>query len=251
VLQELLKLLRMFADWTPEPIAGKSFVMTHPNPNIFNCLVSDDGSVRAILDWHGAKAEPPSIGNESYPLWLMRDWDLTVYGWTEEMEHRIKDEDWMLEGSPDTLEFYRNIYVQCIANLRPESKNARLTRNSPLFRHLLVSMFSLGRARKILDEVMKRVVKNGNDNSWPLNPSNTGKDNNDSENHSSAKENDAIGQDNSPKETEDKAEHGGIEADIDEEHLVDICGFLKALDKDGMCKNQEKLLEAGFHALFS
>ncbi|KAJ5192145.1 Aminoglycoside phosphotransferase [Penicillium cf. viridicatum] len=257
VLQkELLKLLRMFADWTPEPIAGKSFVVTHPNPNIFNFLVSDDGSVRAILDWHGAEAEPPSIGNEAYPLWLMRYWDPTVYGWTEEMEHEVEDEDWVWEDSPDTLEFYRNVYAQCIANLRPESKNARLTRNSPLFQHLMMamggSMFSLGRARKILDEVMKRVVKNGDDNSWPLNPSNNDKkDDNDSENHSSAKENDATGHDNSPKETEDKAEHGGIEADIDEEHLVDIRGFLEALDKDGLCEHQEKLLKAGFHALFS
>ncbi|KAJ9483752.1 hypothetical protein VN97_g9642 [Penicillium thymicola] len=234
--RELLKLLRMFADWTPEPIAGKSFVMAHPNPNIFNFLVSDDGSVRAILDWHNAQAEPPSIGNEAYPLWLMLDWDPTVYGWTKDME---QDENRYAEDSPDTLGFYRNVYAQCIANMRPESQNAKLTRNSPLFAHLVWAMtgsvFSVRKASKILDEVMKQVEKNEDGNSWPFNPSNIDKkDDNDSKHRTCSKEKDATGHDNSPKEAEDKAEHDGIGADIEGHNEVDIQEFLKALDKDGL-----------------
>lgn len=256
---ELLKLLRMFADWTPEPIAGKSFVMAHANCNIFSFIVSDDGSVRGILNWHNTQADPPSIGNEAYPLWLMRDWDPTIYGWTEEMEHGIKSEELCWEDSPDTLEFYRNVYAQCIASLRPESENAKLTRNSPLFIHLMMamqgSMFSIGTASKIFNEVMKRVEKNEDDHSWPFNPSNNDKKhNNDSENSTSSKGKYATGQNNSPNETEDEAEHGGIKADIDEEDEedeVDICEFIRALDRDGLCEHQEKLLKAGFHALFS
>ncbi|KAJ5856832.1 hypothetical protein N7455_007726 [Penicillium solitum] len=237
---ELLKLLRMFADWTPEPIAGKSFVMTHPDCNIFNFIVSDDGSVRGILNWHNTQADPPSIGNEAYPLWLMRDWDPSIYGWTEEMEHG-KEQCW--EDSPDTLEFYRNVYAQCIASLRPESENAKLTRNSPLFIHLMMamqgSMFSMGTANKIFNEVMKRVEKNEG-HSWPFNPSNNDKKhNNDSENSASSKEKHATGQDNSPNMTEDEAEHGGIEADIDEqdEDEVNICEFIRALDRNGLCEH--------------
>lgn len=259
---ELLKLLRMFADWTPESIAGKSFVMTHPNRNIFNFIVSDDGSVRAILDWHSTLARPPSVGNEAYPLWLMRDWDPTIYGWTEEMERGIKNGKWVWEDSPDTLEFYRDVYAQCIANLRPESENAKLTRNSPLYIHLMMTMqgsiFSMGTARKIFNEVRKRVQKNEGDHSWPFNSSNNDKKHDDdSENNASSKEKDAIGQDNSPNETEDKAEHGGIEADIDEqdeedeEDEVDICEFIAALDKYGLSEHQEKVLKEGFQALFS
>ena len=97
--------------------------------------------------------------------------------------------------------------------------------------------------------------KNEGDHSWLFNPSNNDKKHdNDSENNASSKEKDATGQDNSPKETEDKAEHGDIEADIDEqdeEDEVDICEFIRALDRDGLCEHQEKLLKAGFHALFS
>ncbi|KAI2720996.1 hypothetical protein CBS147332_4236 [Penicillium roqueforti] len=237
----LQKLLRMFVDWTPEPNGGKSFVLSHPNPNIFNFLVSEDGSVRAILDWHGAHTSSPSIGNESYPLWLMRDWDPSVYIWSEEMEQGIHDEENVWEDSPDTLKFYQNVYAQCIADLRPESENAKVTRNSVLFQHLMMAtgdpMFSLGITEKILLEVMKRVDKNSN--------------NKDSGNSGSSKEH-LTGDHSSPNETED-AGHGGIEADMDgedEDEFFDIYEFLQGLSKDGLCEHRQKLFKKGFQALF-
>ncbi|KGO74995.1 Aminoglycoside phosphotransferase [Penicillium italicum] len=256
----LLKILRMFADWTPEPSGGKSFVLSHANPNIFSFLVSEDGSVRAILDWHGAGPEPPSIGNEAYPLWLMRDWDPTVYRWTEEMDQGINDENYFWEDSPDKLEFYRNVYAQCIANLRPESENAKVTRNSPLFTHLSMatesSTFRFGISFKILEEVVKRVEKNTDDDSWPPSfglSNNNNKDDKDSKNLASNKEKDATGDHSSPNEAEDDAEHGDIEADNDEEDKdepLDICDFLEGVDKYGLSEHQQQLLRAGFNALF-
>jgi hypothetical protein len=251
----LLKLLRMFVDWTPESSDGKSFVLCHPNPNIFNFLVAEDGSVRAILDWHGAHANPPSIGNEQYPLWLMRDWDPTVYMWSEDMERREHDEDYMWEDSPDTLEFYRNVYAQCIANLRPESENAKLTRNSPLFQHLMTAtshtLFSLGQAGKIFDEVVKRVEKHVDDNSCPASVDSPNENEKDNKKDSSSKE-DASCDHNSPDETEDHVEHGSIEADRDEdedEHF-DMDEFIKSLGRDGLSEHRKKLFKAGFEALF-
>ncbi|KAJ5382181.1 Aminoglycoside phosphotransferase [Penicillium concentricum] len=195
-----LKLLRMFVDWIPKSIGEESFVLSHPGPNIFNFLVSEDGSVRAILDWDGAQAVPPSLGNETYPSWLMRDWCPPVYIWSEEMEQGINGENCVWEDSPDMLEFYRNVYAQCIANLLPESENTKLTRNSLLFEHLQMAtadlMFNTGITTKILGEVRKQ-VKNLDD-SQSFNPSNNNKkDNNDNENHSSAKE-DATADHNSP-----------------------------------------------------
>ncbi|CAG8138350.1 unnamed protein product [Penicillium nalgiovense] len=251
----LLKLLRMFVDWTPRSSEGKSFVLRHPNPNIFNFLVAEDGSVRAILDWHHARANPPSIGNEQYPLWLMRDWDPTVYMWNEDMEQGDHDEDYMLEDSPDTLEFYRNVYAQCIANLRPEGDNAKLTRNSVLFQHLMVaarkSPFSLGQTGKILGEVMKRVEKHVDDNSCLASFDSPSDNEKDSEKDSSSKE-DAACDDNSPDETGDHVEDGGIDADRneDEDEYFDISEFLEALDRDGLCEHRQRRFKAGFEALF-
>ncbi|OQE20218.1 hypothetical protein PENFLA_c017G09570 [Penicillium flavigenum] len=216
---------------------------------------SDDGSVRAILDWHGAYANQPIIGNEQYPLWLMRDWDPTAYMWSEDMERRDHDEDYMREDSPDTLEFYRNVYAQCIANLRPESENAKLTRNSALFQHLMMAatktLFSLGQTGKILDEVMKRVEKHVDDNSCPASLDSPNDNEKDNKKDSSSKENAACDH-NSPSETEDHVKHGGIEADRgeDEDEYFDIYEFLEALDRDGLCEHRQKLFKAGFEALF-
>ncbi|KAK4868399.1 hypothetical protein LT330_007121 [Penicillium expansum] len=256
----LLKLLRMFADWTPEPSDGKSFVLHHANPNIFNFLVSEDGSVRAILDWHGAGPKLPSIGNEAYPLWLMRDWDPSVYRWSEEMEQGINDEDCYWEDSPDKLEFYRNVYAQCIANLRPESENAKITRNSPLFVHLMMatrgSMFILATSVKIVEEVIKRVEKDADDNSWPpsFSPSNdNNKDDDDSKNLSSTKDQDAAGDHNAPNETKANAEDDDIGADIDgedEDEPVIMYDLLERVDRDGLSEHQQKVLRTGFDALF-
>ncbi|KAJ5970171.1 Aminoglycoside phosphotransferase [Penicillium vulpinum] len=257
----LLKLLRMFVDWTPKSSGGESFVLSHPNPGIFSFLLSKDGSVRAILDWHGASAKPPSIGNETYPLWLMRDWAGALYRWSEEMEQGIKDESCMWEDSPDTLMFYREIYAQCIANLRPESENAKLTRNSLLFEHLAMAMedsiFGFSIALKILNEIRKQVKKSVDDNDQPasVNPSNNNTDDNDSKNQSSAKGKDAMGDHNSPNKTEVKEEHDDAEPDIDredeeEEEEFDAVQFLDDLDDDGMSEDQEKIFKAGFEALF-
>ncbi|EKV18887.1 hypothetical protein PDIG_06600 [Penicillium digitatum PHI26] len=65
----------------------------------------------------------------------------------------------------------RNVHTQCIANIRPESESAKVTRNSPLFHHLMMamegSMCSLGISVKILEEVVKRVEKSADDSSPP------------------------------------------------------------------------------------
>ncbi|KAJ5493602.1 Aminoglycoside phosphotransferase [Penicillium fimorum] len=162
-----LKLLRMFVDWIPKSSGEETLVRRHPGPNIFTFLVSEGGSVRAILDWDGAQAVPPSLGNQT---------DGTG----------INDEGFVWD-SPDTLEFYRNVYVQCIANLLPESENAKVTRNSLLFEHLQMAMgdsiFNAAITTKILGKVRKQ-VKYVDDNSRPFNPSNNNKkdDNNDNEN---------------------------------------------------------------------
>ncbi|KAJ5188156.1 Aminoglycoside phosphotransferase [Penicillium cf. griseofulvum] len=255
-----VKLLRMFVDWAPKPSSGESFVLSHPNPNIFNFFVSEDGSVKAILGWHRTYADSPSIGNEAYPLWQMRDWVPRLYIWSEEMKQGIHDERYVWEDSPDTLEFYRNVYAQCIANLLPESENAKVTRNPILFRHLGMaggdSMFGIGLAEKIFSEVMKRMEKNVDDNSQPAS-CNSSKNNekvNDSQYLSSAKEKDATCNHNSTNESEVKPEHGGIEADNggeDEDEFFDVDGFLKNLDRNGLSEHRQKLFRAGFEALFT
>ncbi|KAF2453548.1 hypothetical protein BDY21DRAFT_265871, partial [Lineolata rhizophorae] len=75
--------LELLVECIPEPDDGrKAFVLAHPDLSIQNVIISpEDGTVLAIIDWHGTGAVPRSMGNESYPLWLTRDWTASNYQW--------------------------------------------------------------------------------------------------------------------------------------------------------------------------
>ena len=86
-----IKSLRMFIDWACDntKIAGKQWVLSHPDLDLQNILVAEDGTVRAFIDWDGAGVVPREIGCALYPIWLMQDWMCNTRGYAvdfEEME---------------------------------------------------------------------------------------------------------------------------------------------------------------------
>ena len=71
-----LKILRLWMSLIPEAYeAGKQFVLSHPDLDIQNVIVGEDGELRGIIDWDGVAAVPRCIGNASLPSWLTRDWN--------------------------------------------------------------------------------------------------------------------------------------------------------------------------------
>ncbi len=87
--------LRLFIEWTPfEPPSGApKFVLSHPDFNLQNIIVSEDGALAGIIDWDGVAAVPYCIGNIRYPSWLTRDWDTMKYGFGRESAHGSLPED--------------------------------------------------------------------------------------------------------------------------------------------------------------
>lgn len=77
------KVLRLLLAWVPYTDDAKQapFVLTHPDFDIQNIIVSPDGELCGIIDWDGVAAEPSCLGNERYPSWLTRDWDPMMYGY--------------------------------------------------------------------------------------------------------------------------------------------------------------------------
>ena len=61
----------------------ESFVLLHPDFDIQNFIVSEEGDLQGIIDWDGFTVAPRSLGNERYPGWLSRDWDSDMYGYKE------------------------------------------------------------------------------------------------------------------------------------------------------------------------
>ena len=149
------KCLRLFIDWAfPDAQThNPQFVLSHPDLDVQNILVADDGTITGLIDWDGVAAVPREVGCAQYPLWLMRDWVPSRYNYDTEAGKVSSDAGYQ-ESSPAELATYRALYAQSmeveIANLTGGSKTAttfgtlpkdeaRLTRRSLIMRHLDLS----------------------------------------------------------------------------------------------------------------
>lgn len=103
-------LLRQLISWIPEPDEMDPFVLAHPDFDIQNFIVSENGDLRGIIDWDGVAAVPRTLGNKRYPGWLTRDWDPAMYGYQESMEVEGAEPEGVWEDSPDCLTHYRSVY---------------------------------------------------------------------------------------------------------------------------------------------
>lgn len=158
-----LALLKFFVDLVPEPKSDvKPFVLAHPDFDIQNFIVSQDGELKAIIDWDGVAAVPRAVGNERYPGWLTRDWDPMMYSWREGMETDPNRET-LLEDSPTTLKYYRGIYLSHIQSLKvkknaSQSSQAIATIQSLALENLLIAIVDPRCTRGILQNLFTNVV---------------------------------------------------------------------------------------------
>lgn len=104
-------LLRQFMDWISanQSMEEPQFVLAHPDYALQNMLVSEDGTLRGIIDWDGVAAIPRCMGQ--YPLWLMRDWDPASYNYDVE-KGKLCDPEGQWENTPGELDSYRKMYAQ-------------------------------------------------------------------------------------------------------------------------------------------
>ncbi|KAK2867913.1 hypothetical protein FQN49_003338, partial [Arthroderma sp. PD_2] len=104
------KLLKYFIDlaFAKDGIQqGPQFVLSHPDFNLQNTMVSEDGNLVGIIDWDGVVAVPSCLGNSRYPIWLTRDWDRLDYRYVEKSVPGRPGCQNNREGSPSELRHYR------------------------------------------------------------------------------------------------------------------------------------------------
>lgn len=106
------KALRMFIDlaFSNSGDHGRGFVLTHPDLDVQNILVAEDGSLRGLIDWDGVASVPREVGCAQYPLWLMRDW-VPYYYLYDIREGKTEDDAGYEESSPAELASYRALYA--------------------------------------------------------------------------------------------------------------------------------------------
>ena len=105
------EMFRLFISWIPEDHIEAPFVLAHPDYDLQNVLVKEDGTVCGLIDWDGVAAVPRSFGCESFPRWLTRDWDPFFYSFVNARE-KAGDCDKQNNNSPETLAYYRIMYAQ-------------------------------------------------------------------------------------------------------------------------------------------
>ena len=87
------------------------FVLTHPNIDVQNFIVSLEGELLGIIDWDGVSAAPKCLGNRKYPGWLTRDWNPGMHGYGS---YGVRDDPCKREDSPQTLSRYRKVYCNAM-----------------------------------------------------------------------------------------------------------------------------------------
>lgn len=138
----LAMLLRQLISWISQPSSMDPFVLAHPDFDIQNFIVSEDGELRGVIDWDGIAAVPRTLGNERYPRWLTRDWDPAMYGYKESMDHGVEPKG-VWEDSPESLAYYRGIYDDIMARHRMERRRgseANLCRMSLITENLAIAV---------------------------------------------------------------------------------------------------------------
>jgi hypothetical protein len=145
--------LQLFLDWAPIPDKPE-FVLSHPNLDIQNVIVSKEGELCGLIDWDGVATVPRCLGNERYPSWLTRDWDPSAYCYGIEQFFDTE----VLEDSPETLALYRSMYLDFMAKCVASEEDTKLTRNSLIIENLCIaaneSLCTDGIVRKIFDEIV-------------------------------------------------------------------------------------------------
>ena len=174
----ILRLLRVFVNWIPfdQWKRDPDFVLSHPDLNHQNILVSEEGALRGLIDWDGVAAVPRCIGCEAYPSWLTRDWDPTMYNFNCEIGELVIP-DGCPENTPEELEFYREMYATfidarlskevaepktsetgSIVKSNPESYD-NVTRNSLLMDSLVIAADEPICAPGILEHIFDEITR--------------------------------------------------------------------------------------------
>ncbi|EFR00333.1 serine/threonine protein kinase [Nannizzia gypsea CBS 118893] len=166
----LYKLLQLFIDLaladTDAQQQEKGFVLSHPDFDIQNIIVSEDGRLRGLIDWDGVVTVPRCVGNERYPSWLTRDWDPMKYAYDENATPG-PDSPNNYENSPTELNHYREIYQGIMKNVLQDKPAKQITSRSLLLENLAiaadnpVSFHSI--VERVFEEAKAKTAKDDDD----------------------------------------------------------------------------------------
>ena len=124
---ELLRLLIAWSLSDSSTLQDKPFVLSHPDFDSQNILVTNDGTLAGLIDWDWVSAVPSCIGCHKYPLFLTKDYDPVNYDYDLKNGKPFEGYD---ANSPAELSCYRAMYAQFIEACLTKDERADLDKDS-------------------------------------------------------------------------------------------------------------------------
>jgi Phosphotransferase enzyme family len=145
------KLLQIIIDAVPI-VKNEQFVLAHPDFDVQNFLVSQDGYLTGVLDWDGVATYPRYLGYARYPGWITRDWDPMAY------RYGFEEPAWKKEDSPETLRKFRRLYRRIVEEeLGREEADAMV--NSHLYEAIDIAARNPMHSAAIVNLLVRRCIQ--------------------------------------------------------------------------------------------
>jgi hypothetical protein len=109
------KLILMASRSIPDFMYGDGTYLAHPDFNLQNILVDDEGNVTGIIDWDDTWTRSRSTGYASFPMWLTQDWHPAGYAWNAWSDPSLDDLR-PFQSRPDDLRRWRKHYSAVFVN---------------------------------------------------------------------------------------------------------------------------------------
>ena len=148
------QILRLFVDWILCDNVEKPFVLCHPDLDLQNILVDNEGNVVGLIDWDGVATVPRSVGC-AYPKWITRDWNPYDYNYPDRGYGRR-------EQPPQELNHYRQVYTGFLEELSTGEHENAVARSfvSTVRKSLLVEKLDLAvKNPQMGDEIFDKIFR--------------------------------------------------------------------------------------------
>lgn len=125
----------------------ETFGISHPDLDVQNILIDDDGNVTGILDWDGVRAKPHFMAWPSFPIWLRQDW-------RDDYIHPFGD----AFHTASELERYRQIYVDEFRTASRSDTAANFCAASHVLSGLYMCMMGVDGFYSWIDKVVREIM---------------------------------------------------------------------------------------------
>lgn len=117
-------LLGMFVKWTyHNSPSDNTFILCHPDFNLQNILVAEDGTLKGLIDWDGVSTVPQPIGCP-FPKWLTLDWDPANYNYQYDVDDCCR---LARHHSPREMRHYRARYIHFVQEAASKAETSMLS----------------------------------------------------------------------------------------------------------------------------